>query len=125
MEESEPDELGQLEKLEMEYQEEVRRKVRCQLVGILGLKSCVSSRGRSPTISVSILCSVCPVGTVAPEITKKAANLNLSRLARLESTPRILKKFSRLFLFREKSCLACLELRGHSTHRTYTTQYRH
>ena len=68
---------------------------------------------------MSILGSVGPVGTLAPEITKKAANLNLSRLARLESTPRILKKFSRLFLFREKSCLACLELRGHST------QYRH
>ena len=68
MEESEPDELGQLEKLEMEYQEEVRRKVRCQLVGILGLKSCVSSRGRSPTISVSIFGSVGPVGTVAPEL---------------------------------------------------------
>ena len=33
------------------------------------------------------------MATLVPEITKKAANLNLSRLARLESTQRIVKKF--------------------------------
>ena len=54
-------------------------------------------RGRSPTISVSILGTVGPVCTLAPEIPIKAANLNLSKLARLESTPRIFETFSRLF----------------------------
>ena len=46
---------------------------------------------------MSILGSVGPVGTLAPEIPIKAANLNLSRLARLESTPRNLKNFPAFF----------------------------
>ena len=46
---------------------------------------------------MSILDPVGPLGTLAPEIAKKAPNLNLSRLARQESTPRIFEKFSRLF----------------------------
>ena len=53
---------------------------------------------------MSTLDPVGPLGTLAPEITKKAPNLNLSRLARQESTPAF-------FLFWEKSCLASLELR--------------
>ena len=53
------------------------------------------------------------------EIAQMASNLNLSRLARLESTPIIFLPF---FQSREKSCLASLELRGQSTHRT---QYKH
>ena len=44
-----------------------------------------------------ILATVGPLGNLTPEITKKAPNLNLSRLTRQESTPRIFEKFSRLF----------------------------
>ena len=43
---------------------------------------------------MSIVGSVGTVVTLALEIAQMAPNLNLSRLARLESTPRIFEKFS-------------------------------
>ena len=46
---------------------------------------------------MSILGTVVTVVTLAPEIAKKAPNLNLFRLARLESTQRIFEKILRIF----------------------------